>query len=57
MVERKILPDRHRGQSWRSMLLKADGWERVKDTMIANGPKTGAQRLSHRRLENGYTCD
>src|SRR5207253_2337000 len=53
MVERKILPDRHRGQSWRSMLLKADGWERVKDTMIVNGPKTGAQRLSHRSLEDG----
>ena len=50
MVERKILPDRHRGQSWRSMLLKADGWERIKDTVIANRPKTGAQRLCHRRL-------
>jgi len=32
----KILPDRHRGQSWRKMLLKADGRERGKNAMIAD---------------------
>ena len=42
MVERKILPERHRGQSWRRMLLNADGWERGKDTMLVDGLETGA---------------
>jgi len=55
MVERKILPERHRGQSWRRMLLNADGWERGKDTMLVDGLETGGQRLCHRRLENDYT--
>jgi hypothetical protein len=43
MVERKILPERHRGQSWRRMLLNADGWERGKDTMLVDGLETGGQ--------------
>jgi hypothetical protein len=32
MLEWKILPDRHRGQSWRKMLLKVDGRESGKNT-------------------------
>jgi hypothetical protein len=31
MEERKILADRHRGQSWPKMPRKADGRERDKD--------------------------
>jgi hypothetical protein len=31
MEERKILADRHRGQSWPKMLRKADGRERDKN--------------------------
>jgi hypothetical protein len=32
MEERKILADRHRGQSWPKMLRKVDGRERGKNT-------------------------
>ena len=50
MLEGKILPNRHRGQSWRRMLPKVEGRERDMNSMIVDEPNAGSANTKGRRI-------